>query len=284
MALLELKNVTKRFGGVCAVDHLSVGFEEGQISALIGPNGAGKTTAFNLIGGLLHPDLGDVTFRNRHLLGLNSWRIASLGIGRLFQDVRLFRKMTVLENIMTAFRFQKGESIWRTLLIPLTEFAPETKRKNEAMWLLENVGLEDKADALAENLSFGQQKLVAIARLLAADAKLLLLDEPTAGVNPVMIGQLLNTIKRLAAEGRTVIFVEHNMEVVRELAERVIFMVAGKMMTSGKSKEVLADPEVRAAYVGNHNGQHPNYAKVLKQTICCREMGELLMEGQTCFN
>ena len=251
MALLELQNVTKRFGGVRAVDDLSIGFEEGQITALIGPNGAGKTTAFNLVGGLLQPDSGNVMFQNKRLHYMKSWQIASLGIGRLFQDVRLFKKMTVLENVMTAFQFQKGESLWRTMLIPLTEFKPETARKDEAMRLLESVGLADKAESLAENLSFGQQKLAAIARLLAADAKLLLLDEPTAGVNPVMIRQLLETIKRLAAEGRTVVFIEHNMEVVRDLAEKVIFMAAGKMTSFGSPQEVLCDPSVRAAYVGN---------------------------------
>ena len=248
--LLELNQVSKKFGGVKAVRDLTVEFKQGKLTALIGPNGAGKTTAFNLIGGLLRPDAGSVTFNGTRLLGKKPWHIASLGIGRLFQDVRLFRKMTVLENVMTAFQQQEGESLWRVMLAPWTEFKPEAERKDRAMSLLEKVGLTEKAESLAENLSYGQQKLVAIARLLAADAKLLLLDEPTAGVNPAMIRTLLTTIRQLAAEGRTIIFVEHNMEVVRELADWVIFMSAGRMMKAGKPHDVLADPNVRAAYVG----------------------------------
>jgi len=259
--ILQLKNVSKQFGGIKAVRDLTVEFKQGRITALIGPNGAGKTTAFNLIGGLFRPDSGSVTFHGKPLLGKKPWHIASLGIGRLFQDVRLFRKMTVLENVMTAFQQQEGESLWRVMLAPWTEFKPEARRKEQAMQLLEKVGLTEKTEALAENLSYGQQKLAAIARLLAADAKLLLLDEPTAGVNPVMIQQLLATIRQLAAEGRTIIFVEHNMEVVRALADWVIFMSAGRMMKSGKPHDVLADPNVRAAYIGrnrddSHEGPH----------------------------
>ena len=248
--ILELQQVSIHFGGVKAVDELSIDFERGKITALIGPNGAGKTTAFNLIGGLLRPDSGNVTFNGKRLLGVKPWHIARLGIGRLFQDVRLFNKMTVLENVMTAFQRQKGESLWRVAFVPWTQFKPEAKRKEHAMHLLEKVGLTDKVDSLAENLSYGQQKLVAIARMLAADAKLLLLDEPTAGVNPVMIRQLLTTIKQLAADNRTVIFIEHNMEIVHELAERAIFMSAGKIMKSGSPAEVFADPNVRSAYIG----------------------------------
>ena len=248
--ILELQQVVKQFGGVKAVDELTVGFEQGKITALIGPNGAGKTTAFNLIGGLLQPDSGSVTLNGKRLLGMKPWQVAQLGIGRLFQDVRLFNKMTVLENVMTAFQRQKEESLWRVMFSPWTQFKPEVKRKELAMRLLEKVGLTEKAESLAETLSYGQQKLVAIARLLAADAKLLLLDEPTAGVNPVMIRQLLSTIRQLAAENRTIIFIEHNMEIVRDLAERAIFMSAGKIMKSGSPKEVFADSNVRSAYIG----------------------------------
>ncbi len=250
--LLSLQNVSKHFGGVQAVDRLSIGFAPGKITALIGPNGAGKTTAFNLIGGLLRPDTGSVRFEDNPISGLNPWRITSLGIGRLFQDVRLFKKMTVLENVMTAFLKQEGESLWRVMLVPWTETGPEKVRREKATELLEKVGLHHLAGTPAENLSYGQQKLVAIARLLAADARLLLLDEPTAGVNPAMIHKLLETVKRLATEGKTVIFVEHNMEVVRNMADWVYFMVAGKVTSFGSPSDVLSDPEVQAAYIGRH--------------------------------
>ena len=249
--ILDIQKVSKQFGGVRAVDNFTYGFERGQITALIGPNGAGKTTAFNLIGGHLRPDIGTVSFEGQKLSGRKPWNIASLGIGRLFQDVRLFKKMTVLDNVLTAFRQQRGECLWRTLLTPWSDVAQEQKRRKQAMKLIERVGLEEKTDALAENLSYGQQKLVAIARLLAADAKLLLLDEPTAGVNPGMIPMLLNTVKSLIAEGRTVIFVEHNIAVVRDLAQWVVFMSAGKVQKFGSPSDVLTDPEVRAMYVGH---------------------------------
>ncbi|MDR1924816.1 MAG: ATP-binding cassette domain-containing protein [Planctomycetaceae bacterium] len=248
--ILTLKHVTKSFGGVRAVDDLSVDFEAGQITAFIGTNGAGKTTAFNIIGGMLQPDTGSVLFKGKSLLGLTAWDIASLGIGRLFQDARLFRKMTVLENLMAAFQNQHGEAVWRSMFIPFAETAAEKQRKEAAMQLLEKVGLQNEAETLAESLSFGQQKLAAIARLLAADAKLLLLDEPTAGVNPAMIKQLLEIVQKLMVEGRTVIFVEHNLEVIRSLAHRVVFMNVGKIMATGTPQEVLNDPQVRSTYIG----------------------------------
>lgn len=250
--LLSLQNVSKHFGGVQAVDRLSIGFAPGKITALIGPNGAGKTTAFNLIGGLLKPDSGTVRFNDQSISGLKPWRIASLKIGRLFQDVRLFKKMTVLENVMTAFQKQEGESLWQVMFAPWTESGPEKARREKATELLEKVGLPHLAGTPAEALSYGQQKLVAIARLLAADTELLLLDEPTAGVNPAMIHTLLHAVKQLASEGKTVIFVEHNMEVVRNLADWVYFMVAGKVTSSGCPSDVLSDPAVQAAYIGRH--------------------------------
>ena len=248
-AILNLQNVSKQFGGVRAVDDFTYGFE-GGITALIGPNGAGKTTAFNLIGGHLHPDMGTVTFKDQKLSGRKPWNIASLGIGRLFQDVRLFKKMTVLDNVMAAFPKQRGESIWRVILAPWTEIKPEKERRKHAMELLEMVGLTNKADSLADNLSYGEQKLVALARLLAAEARLLLLDEPAAGVNPALLPKLIETIKVLATQNRTVIFIEHDLDIVRNLAEQVVFMVAGKKIMSGSPQEVLAHSKVRAAYTG----------------------------------
>ena len=250
MSILELKNLSKQFGGVKAVENLSLNFSAGQITALIGPNGAGKTTVFNLIGGLIRPDSGSISFERKNLVGLTPWQIADRGIGRLFQDVRLFRKMTVLENVLTAYKFQQGESIWRALFAPWTEIKPEKERRKHALDLLEKVGLAEKAESPSEKLSYGQQKLLAIARLLAADAKVLLLDEPTAGVNRVMIEEILKTIQLLAQEGKTIVFVEHNMEVVRSLAQTVIFMSTGRATASGTPDEVLSSSEVKTAYIG----------------------------------
>ena len=251
--ILSLKNVSKLFGGVRAVDDFTYDFERGKITALIGPNGAGKTTAFNLIGGHLQPDTGTVTFEGQKLSRRTSWGIASLGIGRLFQDVRLFGRMTVLDNVMTAFPGQRGESFSRGLSSLWTEIKQEKSRQKQAMELLEMVGLANKADALAENISFGQQKLVALVRAFATNAKLLLLDEPTTGVNPGMIRSLLDTVKTFAEKDeRTIIFVEHNIEVVRSLAHKVVFMTAGKIQNCGTPSDVLSDPKVRTMYVGQH--------------------------------
>lgn len=250
MSILELENVSKSFDGLRAVDRVSLGFEAGKITALIGPNGAGKTTVFNLISGFLRPDEGAITYRGRNIAGLAPWHIAQLGIGRLFQDVRLFDRMTVKDNVLAAFRKQKGESALMSVIARWKVTKEERLLLEQTMRLLKFVGLADQAEELAENLSYGQQKLLAIARLLAADADVLLLDEPTAGVNPQMVGTLLDVIRRLAAEGKTVVVIEHNMNVVIEIADWVYFMDEGQVVSFGLPNEVLGDPEVRAAYVG----------------------------------
>jgi len=249
-SILELKQVSKSFGGVRAVNNLSIAFAQGKITALIGPNGAGKTTAFNLIGGLIRPDEGTVTFEGKPISGKKPWEITSHSIGRLFQDVRLFKRMTVLENVMTAIKQQKSESVWQALCAPWTEWKLEKDRQERTMELIEMFDLADKANSLAENLSYGQQKFVAIARLLAADAKMLLLDEPASGVNPAIVPKLLETIKAQATQNRTIIFIEHNLDIVRNLADRVVFMATGKMIMSGSPQEVLAHSDVRTAYTG----------------------------------
>lgn len=250
MTVLELENVSKSFDGILAADQVSLGFDQGRITALIGPNGAGKTTVFNLISGLLHPDAGTIIYRNDNIAGLSPWNIAQLGIGRLFQDVRLFNQMTVLDNVLTAYKNQKGESALFSVIAPW--YVGKEKRSNtiEALKLLEFIGLAEKAQELTENLSYGQQKLLAIARLLAAGSDVLLLDEPTAGVSVQMVATLLDVIRRLAKEGKTAIVIEHNMNIVFEVADWVYFMDEGQVVSFGLPNEVLGDPEVRAAYIG----------------------------------
>ncbi|MEO1075504.1 MAG: ATP-binding cassette domain-containing protein [Bacteroidota bacterium] len=247
---LVLQHIARAFGGVHAVEDVSVRFEPGRVSALIGPNGAGKTTLFNLVSGFLRLDEGIIHYREERLDGLAPWRIAQHGIGRLFQDVRLFNRMTVLDNVRAAFPRQRGESVWWSLLRRPTVRAQEESLKQRALELLASVELADRARDLAENLSFGQQKLVALARLLAADAHVLLLDEPTAGVAPHLVPHLLGIIREIAADGRTVIVIEHNMAVVTEVADHVYFMDKGRIVASGLPVEVLEHPSVRAAYLG----------------------------------
>jgi ABC-type branched-subunit amino acid transport system ATPase component len=250
MSILELENVTKTFDGVRAVDDASVGFDKGKITALIGPNGAGKTTIFNLISGFLRPDAGTIHYREKDISGLVPWDIAHMGIGRLFQDVRLFDRMVVMDNVLTAFKKQKGESVLMSVIARWKVIKEEQSLKSQAMRFLEFVGLTEKAEELAENLSYGQQKLLSIARLLAADSDVLLLDEPTAGVSPQMIGPILDVIRKLAREGKTLVVIEHNMNVVIEIANWVYFMDEGQVVSFGLPNEVLGDPEVRAAYIG----------------------------------
>lgn len=250
MIILELKNLTKSFDGIKAVDNISIGFDKGRITALIGPNGAGKTTVFNLISGFIKPDRGEIYYKGKNIVGLHPWDIANLGIGRLFQDVRVFGRMKVIDNVMSAFKNQRGEFFYFPLIARWLVEKEERVLRERAFQLLEFVGLLDKKDDIAENLSYGQQKLLSIARLLAANSELLLLDEPTAGVNPQMVKKLLGVIRTLAEEGRTIIIIEHNMNVVIEIADWVYFMDDGQIVSFGLPEDVLGDPEVRKSYIG----------------------------------
>ena len=247
---LECRGLTKSFGGVRAVDNLSAPFEVGKVTALVGPNGAGKTTLFHLITGALKADAGDALYRSQCLKGLPPWRISRLGIGRLFQDVRVFRRLSVMENLLVSFPDQLGEQPLLTLLARPRVRRQEAERRKQALDLLKLVDLEDYHNTPAEALSYGQQKLLAIARLLAGGADVLLLDEPTAGVHPLLIERLLKVIAGLAQEGRTVIVIEHNMSVVLQIADWAYFMNEGRIVELGSPKEVLNDPEVRATYLG----------------------------------
>ncbi len=250
MSILEIRDLTKTFDGIKAVDSFSAGFEEGQITALVGPNGAGKTTLFNLINGFIKPDSGEILFKGKNIVGLSPYRIARLGIGRIFQDVRIFNRLSALDNVLCAFNDLKGEGVFYSVFLRWKMEAEERYYIQKALELLKFVGLEDKAGELAENLSYGQQKLLSIARLLACGADVLLLDEPTAGVNPQMVGKLLELIKDLAKSGKTLIIIEHNMNVVVEVANWVYFMDEGQVTSFGLPADVLGDPEVRKAYIG----------------------------------
>lgn len=248
--ILELKDVTKRFDGLIAVENASLVFSKGKITGLIGPNGAGKTTLFNLITGFLKPDTGTICFNNYTIDGLPPWRIAQLGIGKLFQDVRIFHKLTVLENVLLARKEQPGEKPFISLFRRRRAIDVEKMNIDEARNWIKFVELGEREDSLAEDLSYGQQKLLVIARLLAGGFEVLLLDEPTAGVNPRMIKSVLDVIKRMAQAGKTLVVIEHNMSVIAEISDWVYFMDDGKVITFGKPQEILEDPEVRKAYLG----------------------------------
>jgi ABC-type branched-subunit amino acid transport system ATPase component len=250
MITLETRHLGKSFDGLQAVHDLDIGFEHGKITAIIGPNGAGKTTAFNIISGFLRADKGQVLCRGRDISELPAFQIARLGVGRLFQDVRVFPQLTALENVLCAFPQHRDECPISSLLLRRRIVTAEREHRARAMELLGFVGLETNTHDLADNLSFGQQKLLAIARLLALEAEILLLDEPTAGVNPEMVSRLLVLIRQLAARGKTIAVIEHNMNVVSSIADFAYFMNEGEVFMVGSPSDVLSDPEVRSLYVG----------------------------------
>ncbi len=245
---LECRDLSKAFGGVRAVDGVNASFEAGKVTALVGPNGAGKTTLFHLMSGALAPDEGEVLFQGRRIDGQPPWAVAQMGVGRLFQDVRVFPKLTAAENLLVAGREVPGEGVLGALFTRRKE--EERRRAAGARRWLEAVGLLEYEHEPAEALSYGQQKLLAMARLLAAAAEVLLLDEPTAGVNPQLIDRLLEVIRGLAAEGRTVVLIEHNMTVVLEVADWVYFMDDGEVVMFGLAEEVLSDETLKRSYLG----------------------------------
>jgi ABC-type branched-subunit amino acid transport system ATPase component len=248
-ATLECRDLTKSFVGVRAVAGLNASFEAGRITALVGPNGAGKTTLFHLISGALAPNEGEILLGGRRLDGLPPWLVAQMGVGRLFQDVRVFPRLSVLENLLVAYPRQVGERIWPLFARRGRVAQAEAEYTEEAQHWLSLVGLEGYESEPAEALSYGQQKLVAIARLLAARAEVLLLDEPTAGVNPHLIDRLLKVIHDLVATGRTVVLIEHNMEVVLKAADSVLFMSEGAVVACGTPHELLGDRGIRSTYL-----------------------------------
>jgi len=249
---IETENVNKRFGGVVALEDVSLEFPSATVTAIIGPNGAGKTTLFNVLTGFLRPDSGSIHIIEETCMGVDSSRvdlaglapyeIARKGVGVLFQDVRVFDKLSALENVAVGVKDQAGEKPGISLISPGRVRRQEAQVLNRAGHLLEFVGLSASAHLMANQLSYGQQKLVAIARLLAGNARVLLLDEPTSGVHPSMIDKLLDLIQKLADEdGRAVIMIEHNLEVVNRIGEWVYLMANGRVEVFGQPNEVLHD-------------------------------------------
>jgi len=250
MALLEIRGLVKRFLGVTAVDQVDLIVEPGELVSLIGPNGSGKTTLFNCVTGYLAADGGRVLFRGRDLTNAAPHRVARLGVGRTFQQVSVFPRLSALENLLVFLQqHQEEHPLARLLRTPRLQRL-EAEAVERARRLLDLVGLTDKADAGAGSLSYGQRKLLAFAAALMPDPDLLLLDEPAAAVNPTMINQMKDHILALHRQGKTVLLVEHNMEVVMDISQRVVVLDHGQKIAEGSPEAIRRDSRVIEAYFG----------------------------------
>jgi len=253
--LLEARGISKRFGGLTALHEVDFELEERRIASIIGPNGAGKTTFFNVFTGIYVPEEGSVTFRGQRLLGRRPDEITALGICRTFQNIRLFGNMTAIENILVGMHARVPLSFWDVLTR-----GPRWRREEPALWdkggeLLGVVGLRDKANELARNLPYGDQRRLELGRALASAPALLLLDEPTAGMTQGEARSLMGLLRRLVGErGVTILLIEHNMRVVMEVSDRVTVLDYGEKIAEGRPEEVQGSSRVIEAYLGRRRG------------------------------
>ncbi len=255
MPLLEIKDLTKNFGGLAAVSNVNMQLDDNQLIGLIGPNGAGKTTLFNLITGVYEPSEGEVLLEDNGqavlLNGKKPYKIADLGLGRTFQNIRLFKDLTVLDNVLIAMNSKNSENFFSSVFRLPSFYKKEEELKKEAMELLAIFDLQGKADNLARNLPYGEQRRLEIVRALATHPKILFLDEPAAGMNPQETAELTELIRKVQKEFQiTILLIEHDMSLVMEVCERIYVLEYGRVLAEGTPEEIKSNPEVIKAYLG----------------------------------
>jgi neutral amino acid transport system ATP-binding protein len=250
LPLLAAGGLVKTFGGICAVDNAAIEVAQGSITGLIGPNGAGKTTLFNLLSNFIHPDKGRVVFDGEPIQQLQPHEIAQRGMIRTFQVARVLSRLSVMENLLLAAQHQTGENFWHTWWRQRQISYEERQQRDRALAILESIGLAHMANEYAGALSGGQRKLLEMGRALMTNPKLILLDEPAAGVNPTLIQQICDRILTWNREGLTFLIIEHNMDVIMSLCDRVWVLAEGRNLAVGTPAEIQTNPQVLEAYLG----------------------------------
>lgn len=250
MVLLTAENICMHFGGVRAVNNVDLTVDQGEIMGIIGPNGSGKTTFFNVLTGIYKPTLGRFVFQDQDITGWPPFRIAMAGIARTFQNIRVFKNMSVLENVLVGEHTKLSATMLGALLRSSAQKKDENAARDRAMKLLDFVKLSDKLNEYSANLAYGEQRRLEIARALATKPRLLLLDEPTAGMNPSEAHQVIELIHDISGLGITVILIEHNMQVMMGTARKIVAFGAGTKIAEGTPKEIQYNPQVIQAYLG----------------------------------